>query len=135
MAEKTLYALIAPKSIKVTEKYAYKAEISRNPEIALDLQEGKQEPTGQIEVIIPYDGERYFTEQQRKLIEFQQPMIWKQADASVRIGYFGFSHYEDTDLASSLNLGLEHDTLALDLPLNDPDLPDAAYLLQDRQHH
>jgi hypothetical protein len=131
MVAPTIFARITPKSIKVTETYEYSAELAKHEEVRYSREPAKQ-PTGKLEVIVPYDGERYFTEEQRQLIEWQAPQIWQGSNADICIGYLGFSDYGATNLEAGLGLRVEHDTIALNMPIRHDQLPPPEELLTDR---
>src|ERR1700722_18376806 len=52
-----LYARATPEKVEITETYSVTQEISNSPN------RDRGEPTGRIEMVIPYDGADYFTRQ------------------------------------------------------------------------
>jgi hypothetical protein len=146
MPAPTIYARIQPKSIKVTEKYNYQAEplkrTAASPKKIVARSDGEQpngdKPTekkvteGKIEVVVPYDGEKYFTREHLDAISRQRRRIWKDPKRQVAIGNLAFENYQAANLSEGLRLGSEHDTIAFKLPLGGDNLPaDPELLLQD----
>lgn len=153
MTASPVFANISPKSIKVTEKYQYYVEPLKSP-IARPIPSSKGKPSGEWEVITPYDGGSNFTEAQWRAIQRQWAHPWWRplgrmfrrwvrwltgaapdgaTDRMVRIGYLAFGDYHNTDLRTRLQLGIEHDTIQLDLPVECADLPPGAIFRN--QHH
>jgi hypothetical protein len=54
-----IFARAVPEKVKITETYEVDQNISVNPH----LDPGKQQPTGEIEITVPYDGKDYVTRQ------------------------------------------------------------------------
>jgi|GEM_PF-6875575 len=129
MADSTIYARVQPQTIKVTEKYNFEINISSNPETKpLDV------PTGEIEVIIPYNGDNHFTELAIADIKQQRPNIWKkESNWAARIGYLAFSHHNDIKPTERTNLNLSERALPIDVPIcgqglvSEHDLVDTRY--------
>lgn len=157
MTASLVFANIRPKRIKVTEKYQYTVEPLKSP-VARPIPSAAGKPSGEWEVIIPYDGGSNFTEAHWRAIQRQWSRPWWYAlwqglrgfvnfvgrrrtnaatdsvlERTVRIGYLAFGDYHRTDLRTRLQLGIEHDTIQLDLPVQHADLPPRAIFRN--QHH
>jgi hypothetical protein len=66
MVEKTIFARAKPASVKISESYFFEKTLSGNPFIGHG-----QSPAGKIEILMPYDGDQYFTRQAYRDVEKQ----------------------------------------------------------------
>lgn len=113
MAETTIFTRATPSKIRLTEQYSYQMEVSTNPSTEL-----QNPPTGNIEIILPYDGEKYFTPQSIKDIEEQTSNVWEQQQVNARVGFLGFTNISKTDLKKTLKANfVSQDFLPLDIPI------------------
>jgi hypothetical protein len=110
MTQQTIFARVQPSVIRLTEQYTYQADVSANPHT-----ERHGTPTGLIEVIVPYDGQKYFSIQAVKDIERQMPDAWSQGRAEARIGHIGLTDHSHTDLEERLELSFHYNVLPLDV--------------------
>jgi hypothetical protein len=55
-APQSIFARALPEKVKIVEKYFYARTISLNTHI-----EATEQPTGHIEVVVPYDGDKFFS--------------------------------------------------------------------------
>jgi hypothetical protein len=118
-----VYARTRLASARIEEGYSYYQEISQN-----GVSRQLDEPTGLIELVLPYDGDRYFTRQ-----AYSDVMRAHQLGADAReqalVGHLAFTDYEHTDLDDLLSGGPTDDSLPIRVPLCFPPGPFAASLL------
>jgi hypothetical protein len=98
------------KSAKITEKYFYHQGISLN-----DSYEERQRPSGEIKLVLPYDGDQYFTRQANDDVTLARRHGADRDDALV--GFLALSGYENTDLGSVLNLDENHGSYPIEMRL------------------
>jgi len=127
MTEQVIFARARPSMIRLTERYAYHADVSGNP-----YTERRGVPTGLIEVLVPYDGQKYFNDQAVEDIERQMPDIWTRDYMGARIGHVALINYSHTDLEDRLDLSLHHNVLPLDIPVQGEGLQGPDGLRDDR---
>lgn len=121
MSESTVFARVFPKSIKVTEKYNYRADLTGTFHVE-EIPAEADKPNGAIEILIPYDGEKYFSNQSIGDIKRQNAQLLKQNEALIRFGYLSFAEYDGLHLEDNLGLKLQHHVASLDLPVRDQTL-------------
>ena len=119
-----IFARVFPKSIKINEKYSYRATLNYTPQI-----EDESPPSGEIEILIPYDGERYYSRQAANDIKRQSAR--PTGDNQVRIGYLGLERYKDLKEPPKFNIA--YDVATLDLNIHTQKLP-AANELEGNPH-
>jgi hypothetical protein len=101
---------------RITERYFYDQEISQNA----DRRMGKA-PTGRIELILPHDGNEYFSRQARSDIEHaQQPDDGAATEAL--IGHLVLTGAERANLDGLLDLGPTRGSVPIRVPV--PERPD-----------
>ena len=94
-------------SARIKERYYYYQQISLNPS-----SEPRKEPEGEIKLILPYDGEEYFTRQAHRDVQrARHHGAGRESDAHV--GFLTFMAYESTDLGSRLNLDDKHGSVPI----------------------
>lgn len=128
VVEKPIFARAKPASIKISESYFFDKTLSRNPYIRSDP---NQPPVGKIEIIMPYDGDQYFTRQAyrdvKKQLNTKAPLDGQEA----RFGYLGFTDYEKTDLRYVLGLSNRYESLPLSVPILGNGITSIEQLYQD----
>jgi hypothetical protein len=87
------YARAAPEKVAITEEYSVTQEISSNPGW------GAGPSTGRIEIVVPYDGEEYFTRQ--AVDDVEKGNRGRNEPGPARIGYLLCADYARTDDLSS----------------------------------
>lgn len=97
-ADEATYARARVESVKIEEKYQYRQEISLNADVAAV---GK--PTGQIKIVLPYDGDDFFTRDAHADVDTARRGGATPADKAV-VGFLGLTDYEKTDLEGPLEL-------------------------------
>jgi hypothetical protein len=105
---KEIYARAVPKSITLTETYCYEQEISRNPSI-----KEKDSPAGKIEVLVPYDGYKYFTRQAIRDVEQQIEDTSSDEEVNALIGYLAISEHDKTDIEDLLSRSKKYESIPL----------------------
>lgn len=112
--EHQIFTRAIPQVIYLEEEYTYELEISGTPQYK---QQGK--PYGQIKVVIPYDGQKYFNRDAIKDIEYQMPSKQIHEPSKVRAGYVGLTKTSFTDLETRTDLSMHHDVLPIDALIRD----------------
>jgi hypothetical protein len=103
-----VYTRARLKSAKIEERYSFKQVIAQNRE-----REVGDQPTGKIELELPYDGDKYLTRQAHLDILRSRA----RHPASARVGYLTLTSYESTDLDSVLGLARCYGSTPIDLEL------------------
>ncbi len=118
------YARAQLETVRIEEKYYYEQDIAQNG----DQRKG-QDPTGEIELVLPYDGDKYLTRKAYADISRGRDDQSEQA----RVGYLTLTDYENTDLDDVLMLAGTYGSFPVDVPLGlrpEPGEPDE--LIADR---
>ena len=97
--------------MRIEERYYYRQQISRNPSAA-----ERRDPTGRIKIVIPYDGERFFTRQAHRDVARAQ-RLGADRDPGALVGFLALTGYDDTDLESLLNLEAYHGSVPIKVQL------------------
>lgn len=126
MTEATLFARARPQVIRLTETYSYKITAGGMTQV-----EPVGAPTGQIDVIMPYDGRDYFTRQALADVKAHLKKAGGQTQVQARIGYLGLTNYGRTDLDNRCQLGMMHNVVPLDVPIRGRGLWQEAELSQE----
>jgi hypothetical protein len=92
------YARARVESVKIEEKYQYRQEISLNADVS-----AVGDPAGQIKIVLPYDGDEFFTRDGYADVGTARRGGVTPADKAV-VGFLGLTDYEKTDLERSLEL-------------------------------
>lgn len=115
----TIFARAKPAKATITENYRYVQQISVNPTIGTDPTE---RATGTIEMVVPYDGERFFTRDAADDIEVQTQGIDNDdqevgRDLSAVIGHLVLANAGDATLVGGGRLAAAHGAVPLTLPI------------------
>jgi hypothetical protein len=106
-------------SARIEERYFYHQQISLNDSFEL-----RQPPEGEIKLVLPYDGDKYFTRQ-----AYQDVVRARRHGADrgdVLVGFLALSGYEKTDLDSVLSLDEKHGSYPIEMRLPAAPGPDEA---------
>jgi hypothetical protein len=101
------YARARLESVKIEEKYFFWQVIAQNEETGR-----RREPEGEIELKLPYDGDKYLTRQAFADIERGRAL----GPGRARVGYLTLTGYQDTDLDGLLDLARSYGSMPIDLP-------------------
>ncbi len=112
MTEKPIYTRAKPASVKISESYFFEKILSRNPFIGHD-----QSPEGKIEILMPYDGDEYFTRQAYRDVKKQLNGKVPYNNQETQFGHLAFTDYERTDLRYVLDLNNRYGSLPLCTPI------------------
>ncbi|WP_410584341.1 hypothetical protein [Amycolatopsis sp. lyj-108] len=107
-----VFARAHPETVKVTERYYYKQEISRNSSMG-----HSQAPDGEIEIVVPFDGADHFT---REACEDVAAALLRQPSGeavSALIGHVVFARHQQTDLGERLGLDDTYGSLPIRVPV------------------
>jgi len=92
------YARARVETAKIEEKYKYRQEISLNADVS-----EVGDPTGQIKIVLPYDGDEFFTRDAYADVEAARRDGAVLPDNAV-VGFLALTDYEKTDLEVPLGL-------------------------------
>lgn len=115
-----------PESVTLTETYFYERKIARHYP-----PQAKGTPTGQIRVVVPYDGERFFSRQAFRDVRQQLGGSAPPA-AEALIGHLSLLETGRTDLANVLDLSGSFGSVPLLVPVTMGDLEYPDGLRADR---
>ena len=85
-------------SAKIEEEYHYSQEISLNASVRRS-----GDPAGKIKLVLPYDGDKYFTRQAHRDVSDARDDGAAPADEAL-VGFLTLTGYEKTDLEGALGL-------------------------------
>jgi hypothetical protein len=117
----------SPESVRLTETYCYEQKIGRNQRIT-----ARQAPSGRIEVVVPYDGERFFGRQARQDV-LRQLGPAAPPGTEALIGHLALLAADRTDLASVADLGGPSGSVPLLVPVTLGNLGYPGWLRDDRR--
>src|SRR5215831_5011077 len=118
-----IYVRARLESARIEEGYSYHQEISQNSASRM-----LDEPTGLIKLVLPYDGDMYFTRQaQSDVVRAHQ--LGADPREHALAGHLAFTNYEHTDLDGLLGEGPTYGSVPIRVPLCFPPGPFAAGLL------
>lgn len=98
-------------SARIEERYGYSQEISLNA----DVRE-VGEPAGLIKLVLPYDGDKYFTRQAYRDVVSARDNGASPADKAV-VGFLALTDYERTNLEGLLGLQGNYGSVSIRVPL------------------
>lgn len=113
-----IFARARPKRVHIIEKYRYRQQISLNPSL-----ESCDEPTGRIDAVVPYDGDRFFTQDAIKDVTSRLG----ESDDSVEsthalIGHLVLTNVQDAVRTNGLPLVPLHGAIPLHVAVQSPEL-------------
>jgi hypothetical protein len=114
-ADDRLFARATPEKVEITETYSVTQEISRNPRRELGT------PTGQIEMVIPYDGGDYFTRQAVGDVERAIAVRGEGEPRTAIMGHLLIAEHRQTDLYQSMRYHGEVGVIPLEVPVTSAD--------------
>jgi hypothetical protein len=116
------FARAVPEKVKVTETYEVDQNISVNPRLVA----GKQSPTGEIEITVPYDGRDYVTRQAARDIKRATSGGQAATSTDVVIGQLMLAnHYQIESLPPDVRMRGEFGAMPIAIPrLRDAELTD-----------
>ncbi len=98
-------------SARIRERYFYFQEISQNADRHMD-----KAPEGRIELVLPYDGDRYFSRQARKDVDHARQLGAGPATEAL-IGHLLLTGFEHADLDGLPDLGPTHGSVPIRVPI------------------
>lgn len=113
-ADEPIYARARVGSAKIEERYYYRQEISLNA----DTSERKA-PEGQIKIILPYDGDEYFTRDAYADVGAARHEDAVRADKAL-VGFLGLTDYDKTNLGEPLELQSNYGSVPIKVLLPGP---------------
>lgn len=127
-AEKTIYARAIPESIEIKETYFYEKEISLNSPPS----KTKQEPCGEIKVVVPYDGHNYLKRQAIEDVKKQIRSNYSDHTNEALIGYLAINQHDGTDLDDLLDNSEKYDSVPLKIPVRNETIKNLRALKEDK---
>jgi hypothetical protein len=119
-----LYARAAPEKVEITEEYSVTQEISTNPR-------WEPGPTGgRVEIVVPYDGEKYFTREAAD--DVKKGIQTRTGEGTAVVGQLLLSDYARTgELRSVMRLHRNSGVIPIEVPV--PTVAEGlGYLTADR---
>jgi hypothetical protein len=113
-----IYARARVESAKIEEKYEYQQEISLNADVS-----EAGDPAGLIKIVLPYDGDEFFTRDAYADVGAARRGGAVAADKAVA-GFLALADYEKTDLEGPLRLQSNYGSVPIVVPLPGPPGPD-----------
>lgn len=115
------------KRARIREWYSYFQEISENA-----VRKMEKEPEGRINLVLPYDGDRYFSRQARSDIRHARD-LGAVPGTEALVGHLVLTGFEHANLDGLLDLGPIHGSVPIRMPITGlPDPGDADPLIADR---
>ena len=113
-------------SARIEERYQYSQEISLNADV-----HEVEEPAGLIKLVLPYDGDKYFTRQAHRDVVGARDGGAGPADEAI-VGFLALTGYEKTGLEGPLGLQANYGSVPIRVRLPPPPGPgEADQLLGD----
>ena len=128
MTNKVIFARGRPESVSLKETYAYRLLISRN-----QTRQSGVPPEGKLEIVVPYDGQRYFTRAACADVEQQLGGTNPSEDVDAQVGHVLLANYDRTDLKNVLNLGEHYDALPIQVPVVSNEIFSPEHLYEDQR--
>jgi hypothetical protein len=107
-------------SARIEERYHYSQEISLNADVR-----DAGEPTGLIKLVLPYDGEKYFTRQAYRDVVGARNGGATPADEAI-VGFLALTGFEKTGLEGALGLQANYGSVPVRVGLPPPPGPGEA---------
>ncbi len=105
-----LYARAAPEKVEITEEYSVTQEISTNPV----WEPGPAE--GRVEIVVPYDGEKYFTREAAD--DVKKGIQTRTEEGTAQVGQLLLSDYARTgELRSVMRLHRNSGVIPIEVPV------------------
>ena len=114
-----------PETVELIERYYFEQEVSRNAFVR-----PAEDPTGHIEITVPYDGEEYFSRQAGADVAAQSYRSGRAAEQAL-IGHLLLANHERTDLRGRLRLNDRFGSFPVLVPLPHQDRGDPEQLAAD----
>ncbi|MBE8520797.1 hypothetical protein ILP97_25485 [Amycolatopsis sp. H6(2020)] len=107
-----VFARAYPETVKLTERYRYEQEISRN-----SFTRRSAPPSGEIEIVVPFDGADHFTRQACDDVTRALPGLPSAEPVNALIGHVVFAGHQQTDLGDNLGLDDTYGALPIRVPV------------------
>ena len=126
---KTIYARGCPERVTLKETYTYTRTISRNPSTDSGT------PTGQIEIVVPYDGQKFFTRDACADVEQQLGTSNPAGGVDAQIGHVLLANYDRTNIKDETDLAtiMQYDSLPIRVPVVCDAVYTSDHLYDDQQ--
>lgn len=107
-----VFARAVPETVKLTERYSYEQELSRNSSTRRSAP-----PSGEIEIVVPFDGADHFTRQACDDVARALPGLPSGEPVNALIGHVVFAGHQQTDLGEKLGLDDTYGALPIRVPV------------------
>ncbi|MEU5260489.1 hypothetical protein [Amycolatopsis sp. NPDC021455] len=124
-----VFARAFPETVRLTERYHYEQEISRNSST-----QRSDPPSGEIEIVVPFDGADHFTRQACDDVEAAVRGKHPDEPVSALIGHVVFSGHQQTDLGDRLGLDDTYGSLPIRVPVTGEGSPGGLPELSGDRH-
>jgi hypothetical protein len=114
-----VYARAKPETVSIVETYSYLQEISRNRDLQADQ---SRPPTGRVRIVLPYDGDHYFTRQASSDVSAQLPSDHTDPTEAL-VGHVVLTNYGRADLGHGGNRNGRFTALPIRVPVSGGGLP------------
>jgi hypothetical protein len=104
-------------SARIEERYHYSQEISLNADV-----HEMEEPAGLIKLVLPYDGDKYFSRQAYRDVDGARRGGASPADEAI-VGFLALTGYEKTGLEGPLGLQANYGSVQVRVRLPAPPDP------------
>lgn len=114
-----VYARAVPETVRIVETYSYTQDISRNRELNSDP---TQPPKGRVTVVVPYDGDHFFTRRAKDDVAGQIPP-YNPEPVSALVGHVVLVNCGRTDFRHAGNRIGDTTALPIRVPVSGPRIP------------
>jgi hypothetical protein len=104
-------------SAKIEEHYHYSQEISLNADARAE-----DDPSGLIKLVLPYDGDKYFTRQAHRDVDRARDAGLTPADEAI-VGFLALTDFEKTRLEEPLGLNANYGSVPVQMRVPAPPAP------------
>jgi hypothetical protein len=124
-----VYARATPEIVRIVETYSYKQEISRNRDLSSDPD---QQPKGCLTVVVPFDGDHFFTRQAKSDVAAQIPADNTEATSAL-VGHVVLTNCGKADFRSVAARNVDTHAIPIRVPVSGPGIPSGyGHLIDDR---
>lgn len=124
-----VYARAVPETVRIVETYSYQQEISRNGELDSDP---AQPPKGHLTVVVPFDGDHYFSRQAKSDVAGQIPPDHSEPTSAL-VGHVVLTKCGKTDFRRVGTRNGDTTAIPIRVPVSGPGIPPGyEHLINDR---
>lgn len=124
-----VYARARPETVRIVETYSYQQEISRNRELNSDP---AQPPKGRLTVVVPFDGDHYFSQQAKSDVAAQISPDHSEPTSAL-VGHVVLANSGKTDFRLVGTRNGDTTAIPIRVPVSGPRIPPGYHhLINDR---